>query len=58
MRTHQQIAERSLAMARAIVVKIDRDPVRLLAVRKNLPGTNMLRDSPWELRVDTSTIFQ
>ena len=28
MRTHQQIDERSLALARAIVEKIDRDPAR------------------------------
>jgi hypothetical protein len=28
MRTHQQIDERSLAMARAIVAKIDEDPAR------------------------------
>ena len=28
MRTHQQIDERSLALARAIVQKIDRDPAR------------------------------
>ena len=28
MRTHQRIDERSLAMARAIVEKIDRDPAR------------------------------
>ena len=28
MRTHQQIDERSLAMARAIVAKIDRDPAQ------------------------------
>ena len=28
MRTHEQIDERSLAMARAIVAKIDQDPMR------------------------------
>ena len=28
MRTHQQIDERSVALARAIVEKIDRDPAR------------------------------
>jgi hypothetical protein len=29
MKTHQQIDERSLALAKAIVEKIDRDPARL-----------------------------
>src|SRR5438105_5774738 len=33
VRTHQQIDERSLAMARVIVQKIDRDPTRAGLVR-------------------------
>ncbi len=37
MRTHEQIDKRSLAMVRAIVAKIDRDPARLgLAKARNI----------------------
>jgi len=62
MKTHEQIDERSLAMARAIVGKIDQDPARagLIKARatcarwyrsRPLPATRewlKILDRPWE----------
>ena len=46
MRTHEQIDERSLAMARAIVVKIDRDPARAGLAKARATCRRWYRERP------------
>jgi hypothetical protein len=46
MKTHQQIDERSLAMARAIVARIDGDPTRAGLVRARATCQRWFRDRP------------
>jgi len=46
MKTHEQIDERSLAMARAIVAKIDRDPARAGLSKARATCLRWLRDRP------------
>lgn len=46
MRTHQQIDQRSLAMARAIVEKIDRDPTRAGLAKARATCKRWVNDRP------------
>jgi hypothetical protein len=46
MRTHKQVDERSLAMARAIVAKIDQDPARAGLTKARATCTRWYQERP------------
>ncbi|MBI4556070.1 MAG: hypothetical protein HY706_00675 [Candidatus Hydrogenedentes bacterium] len=58
MRTHQRIDERSLALARAIVAKIDNDPERAGLRRARENGARWFRENPMPALAEWQAILQ